>query len=775
MGHDAIAEAVALVLAAALIAYACFRIGLVPIVGFLVAGVVIGPHGVGLVRDQAMVDAAAEIGVMFLLFTIGIEFSLEKLGRIKRLIFGGGGLQVVSASLGMLALLALFGVDWRSGLFTGFLVALSSTAIVLKLLADRLETGSPHGQVALGLLIFQDLAVIVMVLLVPMLAGGGGSAAAIGSALGRAGAIIALVLIVARRVMPPVLEQVARTCSPELFLLSVIAICFGTAFLTNLAGVSLSLGAFLAGLVVSESRFSEHALGEILPLQILFSAAFFVSVGMLLDLAFLVTHLPLVLLAVLAVLLVKVVTTAGSVRLLGYPLPVAAASGLMLAQVGEFSFVLERAGRALGLSPAGLGSDGSQVFIAATVLLMVATPLLTALGVSFGRRVGDLEVARAERAAPETSAHAALENHVVVAGYGDAARRLVRVLHGSRIPYVITTLSPTGANEAEADGLPVLRGDATKLHTLQLAGVERAKLLVIADDDPGTARRIAAVARTVNPTMRILVRTPWVAEVEALAAVGVDRVVAEELESVVQLFTDVMRTYHIDGAEILGHEESIRRAGYAALRDLGRPGAPVAACTLGPDCLDRRTVLVRAGAPAAGQTLAALDLERRFAIRVESLRRGGAELDEPAGSTGVVAGDELRLAGSADAFAQVAPLFRVGTLSEAEAAALDTAAERRRVDTAQTVELHPAPDAACAHLDRINVVRPRTPGCEECLRDGTRWVHLRICMSCGHVGCCDSSPYKHASGHWHETQHPVMRSLEPGETWGWCFPEAVQL
>jgi CPA2 family monovalent cation:H+ antiporter-2 len=775
MGHDVIAEAVILVLAAAVIAYACFRIGLVPIVGFLVAGVVIGPHGLGLVKDQAMVDVAAEVGVMFLLYTIGIEFSLDKLARIKRLIFGGGGLQVVGTSLGMMGLLWLGGVEWRAGLFTGFLVALSSTAIVLKLLADRLETNSPHGQVALGLLIFQDLAVIVMVLLVPMLAGGGGSAGAIAWALAKAAAIIVVVLVFARRVMPLVLEQVARTCSPELFLLSVIAICFGTAFLTNLAGVSLSLGAFLAGLVVSESRFSEHALGEILPLQILFSAAFFVSVGMLLDLGFLFANLPLVLLAVAAVLLVKVLTTGISVLALGYPLPVAAASGLMLAQVGEFSFVLERAGRALGLTPAGLGADGSQVFIASTVLLMVATPLLTSLGVAFGRRVGRLEEERVAAAEPPTSPHAGLENHVIVAGYGEAARRLVRVLHGSHIPYIITTLSPAGANEAEADGLPVLRCDATKVHSLHLAGADHAKLLVIADDDPGTARRIAAVARTVNPTMRILVRTPYVAEVEALAEVGVDRVVAEELESVVQLFTDVMRTYQIDGSEILGHEETIRRAGYAALRSLGRPSEAVAECALGPDCLDRRTVLIRASAPAAGQALAALDLDARFALRVDALRRHATQFDNPDGAIVLEVGDELTLAGSAGAFAEAAPLFRVGTLSAAEAAAIDGAAERRRVDTNQSITLTPAADAACTHLDRINTVKPRTPGCEECLRDRTRWVHLRICMSCGHVGCCDSSPHKHATAHWHETQHPIMRSLEPGETWGWCFADEVEL
>src|SRR5581483_8077600 len=269
MEHDFLTESVTLVGAGAAIAYVCFRLGLIPIVGFLVAGVVIGPNALGLVRDQRLVDAAAEVGVMFLLFTIGIEFSLEKLARIKGLIFGGGTVQVVGTSLAVMGILVARGVAWQPALFTGFLVALSSTAIVLKLLADAGETNSPHGQVSLGLLIFQDLAVVVMVLLVPMLAGTGGSGVDVAWALAKAGAIIALVLVVARRIMPPLLELVAKTCSPELFLLTVIAICFGTATLTNLAGVSLSLGAFLAGLVVSESRFSEHAMSEILPLQIL--------------------------------------------------------------------------------------------------------------------------------------------------------------------------------------------------------------------------------------------------------------------------------------------------------------------------------------------------------------------------------------------------------------------------------------------------------------------------------------------------------------------------
>jgi monovalent cation:H+ antiporter-2, CPA2 family len=768
MAPSFLADAVALVLAGALIAYICFRLGLVPIVGFLVAGVLIGPNALGLVHDREVVDAAAEVGVMLLLFTIGIEFSLGRLAEMKAAIFAGGGLQVALATLGTLLLLQLFGVDWRSGLFTGFLVALSSTAIVLKLLADRNETNAPHGRIGLGILVFQDLAVVVMVLLVPMLAGTGGSSADIAWALAKAGAIIVAVLVIARRLMPAVLEQVARTCSPELFLLTVIAICFGTAFLTNLAGVSLSLGAFLAGLVVSESRFSQHALGEILPLQILFSATFFVSVGMLLDVGFLVSHLPLVLMGIAAVLLVKVLTTGAAVLAVGDRPPVAIAAALMLAQVGEFSFVLERAGRDVGLSPAGLGGAGSQAFIATTVVLMVLTPFLTAAGAAGARRASRRAPIPDEEVAGPALEGPGRENHVVVAGYGQAARRLVRVLDGSRIPFVITTLSPEGATEAAAEGLPVLLGDASRAHTLFLAGADRAKVLVVPDDDPAMAHRVTAVARTANPTMRIVVRTRYIAEMEPLRAAGADRVIAEELESVVQLFADVMRSYDLPPEEIERHEEAVRRGGYAALREEERPPSPLVECEIGPDCLTRRTVTVRAGAPADGLSV------ERLPLRVERLDRGAVQRATPPGAEVIRAGDELVLAGSADAFAQAAPLFRVGMLDPV-AMAEALADTRTVVDTERAVELHPQPGAGCTHLDQVNRVMPSARGCEDCLRIGDRWVHLRICMTCGHVGCCDSSPNRHATAHHHASRHPIIRSLEPGEDWGWCYPDAVTL
>jgi len=776
-------EAAALVVAGALVAYVCQRLRLVPIVGFLLAGVLIGPHALGLVRDQALVDAAAEVGVILLLFTIGIEFSLERLARIKRLIFAGGGLQVGLSAGATTGLLAAFGVGWRAALFTGFLVALSSTAIVLKVLADKGEAADEHGQVSLGLLIFQDLAIVVMVLLVPTLGGGaGGDGVGIVWALAKAGAIIAAVLLVARRVMPRVLESVARTCSPEIFLLTVIAVCFGTAYLTSLAGVSLSLGAFLAGLLVSESRFSEHAFSEILPLQILFSAAFFISVGMLLDVRFLVMNLPLVAAAVGLVLAVKFATTGGSVLALGYRAPVAAASGLALAQVGEFSFVLERAGRDAGLSPGGLGEVGSQTFIASTVVLMVLTPLLMQAGSRLARKMEDMRSLKGAEppAAGTAPAHGPdVEDHVIVAGYGQAARRLVRVLNGSRIPYVITTLSPEGANEAERDGHAVLRGDAARQRTLLLAGVERAKMVVVADDEPAVARRVAAVARTLNPTARILVRTRYMEEIGRLTEAGADRAVAEELESVVALFSDVLRGYRIPAEEIDAHEEAIRRGGYAALlRDRAEGEEPVAVCSAGPECFDTRTVTARAGSPLTSRPLSGLALDTEFGISVREVRRDGRALSGPLAELVPRPGDELVLEGPTEAFTHAAHLFRAvggetpGGGEEAEAESRASA----EVDTERVVALNlRGASPNCAHLGDVRPVLPSARGCEECLRAGDTWVHLRLCMTCGHVGCCDTSKNKHASKHYPATGHPIIKSLERGDDWAWCYPDGTYL
>ena len=774
-------EVVLLVAAAAGVAYACQRIGLVPIVGFLLAGVAIGPNALGLVRDPELIEAAAELGVLLLLFTIGIEFSLEKLARIQRLIFVGGGIQVGLVTAIVTGLCVAFGVDWRIGVYSGFLVALSSTAIVTKLLGDRGETGTPHGQGAVGLLIFQDLAIIVMVLLVPALAVAGGgepfSGLDLAVALGKAAAIIAFVLVVARRALPPLLEVVARACSPELFLLTIVAVCLGTAYLVGLAGVSIALGAFLAGLIVSQSRFSEHALSEILPLQILFSATFFVSVGLLLDLSYMLQNIGLVVGLIAAVLVIKLVTSFVAVRAVGRSAPVAAASALWLAQVGEFSFVLERAGREVGLSPLGMGEAGAQAFIASTVVLMALTPVVAPLGARLGQRIeraGDARAAEPE-AEPDAGAFADLENHVIVAGYGDAARHLVHILDGSGVPFAIVTLSPVAAREAEAEGRRVLRGDYARQHILEAVGLSRAKLLVVPDDRPAQAHRVTAVARALSPTVRIVACVPSMEAAEELVEAGADRAIATELEAVVGLFDDVLRSYQVAPDEILRHEEALRAGSYHAF-DADAMTSPAVECELDDDCFSTRTVTIRAGAPAAGRTLADLELDERL-LHVAALTHDGETAHEPDGGARLDAGDTVLIGGTPQAFIDAADLFRAPDAAPPAPPPLPAVTQQTAdwIDTSAPVTLRPDPKAECAHATTELVTTPGTQGCEECLEHGGKWVHLRVCMDCGHVGCCDSSPGKHATAHARETGHPVVRSIEPGETWGWCYQDEVML
>jgi CPA2 family monovalent cation:H+ antiporter-2 len=642
----------ALVVAAAVIGYLSARARVVPIVGFLVAGVLIGPAQLGVVDSSEAVEAAADIGVILLLFTIGIEFSLERLARVWTWIAVAGGLQLVLATGAGLGLTLAVGGGWRDGLFTGFLLALSSTAIVLKLLGERRETSAVRGRLALAVLIAQDLAVVAMVLVVPLLGptaeGEGSGGGALLWAVLTAVAVVVAVLVLARRVMPALLDVVARTCSPEVFLLAIVGVCFGTAYLTALAGVSVSLGAFLAGLVVSESRTSTQALAEVLPLQIVFSAVFFVSVGMLLDVGFMLANLPLVLGVAAAVLVLKTVTTAVAATAVRIRLRTAGATGLLLAQVGEFSFVLLTVGTAAGLAPLGLADDGAQVVVAATVLLMLATPQLAAAAARLDRSRG---------AAPGGAGSAATDredgaprDHVAIIGWGPTALELAATLRDRGVGVVMTTLNPDGAAQAEAAGHTVVRGDPTKGEILRVAGVPAARLAVVAEDDPEQAVRVVAAARAAT-TAPIVARPLGTVDVAGLADAGADHILDRD-----------------------------RLSGQALLR----------------------SVLAELGHPVAHP-------DRR----------------------------------------------------------------RTAVDTARVVRYTWPRGSGCDHGAASRPVLPQAPGCVGCLREGTEWVHLRTCLSCGYVGCCDSSPRRHARLHATAEEHPLVASAEPGESWAYCFVDEV--
>ncbi len=652
-------EVVALFVVSILIAYVCYRIRLVPIAGFLIAGVFIGPGALGLVSDTDLIYNLAEIGVILLLFTIGVEFSLEKLGRIRRFVVLGGALQVSIMVAIVTVVLVLFGVDWRLGVFTGFLVVLSSTAIVLRLLSEGVQMETPGGQVSLALLIFQDLAMVMMVLFVPALTGERGTLFDIAIILLKAAAIIAFVLVAARRAIPWLLEKLAQTRREELFLLAIVAVCLGTAWFTSLFGISLALGAFLAGLVVSESKFSGYALSEILPLRTVFNAIFFVSIGMLLDLSFLIEHPVMVLGVATSVLVLKVVVTGAAVMMLGYPVRVAAFSAFALAQICESSFVLERAGAAVGLTPAGLGGTGQQTFIAVAVVLMVLTPLLMKAGPEVGEwlsRTSLSRVGRKEKDVPESVLE--LENHVVVIGYGPAGRRVVSVLQAAGIPFVIVELNPQTLAELEAEGLPVLFGDAGRIQILEMAGIRQAKACAVVINDMAAVERVVELAHFLNPTLQIIVRVRFMSDADRVQRLGADVAVPEDLEASIRVLSHVLDAYLVSSEEVARLSGEIRRGDYDALRVTGRDRPLEGVTRLGDRGMQTRVVAVRSEALAAGKTLEDLALRKLYGLTVLAVRRNGSTIERPAGDFGIESGDRLVMVGSADQFAESGHLFR---------------------------------------------------------------------------------------------------------------------
>ena len=659
-------EVVALFVVAVLIAYLCYRIRLVPIAGFLLAGVLIGPGAFGLIEDTTLIYNLAEIGVILLLFTIGAEFSLEKLARIKRFVVIGGSIQAVLMVALVAILLATFGVVWQVGVFTGFLVVLSSTAIVLKMLNERAEIDTPGGQVALGLLIFQDLAMVMMVLFVPALSGERVSFVDIFIILGKVLLILTFVLVLARRAIPWLLEKIAQTRREELFLLTIVAVCFGTAWLTSLFGISLALGAFLAGLVVSESKYSGSALAEIMPLRTVFNAIFFVSIGMLLDLGFVIQNLALVVAVAFSVLLLKLVVTSGTVMLLGYPVRIATFSGFALAQICETSFVLERAGAAVGMTPAGMGGFGQQTFIAVAVILMVITPFLIQAGPRVGEWLSNTPLADRGREPVLPPRVAALENHVIVIGYGPAGRRLVRVMQTAGIPFLILELNPQTAKELEDQGLPVLYGDASRIHILELAGIERAKLCAIVINDPDAVERIVELAHFLNPTVQIIARVRFMSEAAGLQEIGADIVVPDELETSVRIFSHVLDAYMVPSEEIDKLSAIVRKGDYEALRATGEARPLRGAMELEQRGLQTRIITVRSQALAAGKSLSDLALRRLYGLTVVAVRRNGETVAGPDGAFTVEPGDRLVMMGSAAQFAQSGHLFRQGEVAEGE-------------------------------------------------------------------------------------------------------------
>ena len=603
------------------------RLKLPTVAGLLAAGALLGPHGLALVREVHAIELLSEVGVVLLLFTIGLEFSLTRLRDIFRQVALGGALQVgltVAVTAGVAVAL---GEPLRRGVFYGFVFALSSTAIVLRALGERRELDAPHGRFIVGTLIFQDLCVVPMVLIVPMLgqrAGAGGSAAlGVAVAMGKATAVVAATLLLARLAVPRVLAWVDASRSREVFLLAILGLCIGTAWLTSLAGLSLALGAFLGGMVVADTEFGHRAMGDILPLRDAFVSIFFVSLGMLFDVR-VVIQSPLLVLGLLGgFLAAKGLLATLAAMAMRFPSRVAWLAGVGLAQFGEFGFVLARLAQSHGVVDAA----AVRPLFAAGIASMFLTPLLVRAAphmLAGERLLAPLERLIGVRSIDEADqGKDALEGHVVIVGFGLAGRLAAEALTACAIPFVALELNAETVRRAKSEGLPVYYGDATSEEALGHAHLVRARLLVLLMNDPAAAVRVLDTARRVAPDVPVFMRTRYLLEREALVKAGASDVVAEEVEGAAEMLARVLRAMEQPRNVIDQRIERLRATTQASDRKATVP-RPALRDVRGLDELKIESARVEPGSPADGATLAGLDLRSRTGALVVGLRRAGA-------------------------------------------------------------------------------------------------------------------------------------------------------
>jgi CPA2 family monovalent cation:H+ antiporter-2 len=634
-------ELVILLAVSILIIFISHRIRLPSVVGFLLTGILIGPGGFSLVKDTETIDVLAEIGVVMLLFMIGLEFTLERLKRIQKNFWVGGGLQVLLTTTAALLILVGLKVPARDAVFYGFLISLSSTAVVLKILSDRGETDAPHGRISLGILIFQDMAIVPMIALVPVLANvrSASPSAILFRFLLSGGAIVA-VFAVARYLMPRVLHLVVGTRIREVFLFTSLFVCLGMAWLTSSLGLSLALGAFLAGVIISESEYSHQVVSDILPFKDVFNSLFFISIGMLLHTGIFWRSKLLVVGLVFSILGLKALIVILTVRILGYGSRIALLTGLALAQIGEFSFVLASVGRANGLLPENI----FQVFLASSILTILATPFLIQVSPSLAARMEKTFRWNGRALKTGDKPTRTLQDHVIIAGYGLNGRNLAHVLKEAGINYVILELNPETVKNALAEGEGIIFGDVSSRTILKEARIDRARSIVFAISDPATTRRGVRAARELNPNLFILVRTRYASEIDELYSLGANDVIPEEFETSIEIFTRVLDKYHVPPNIIDAQVKVLRGECYGLLRgtcEAVKPSGERIADFLSAGTAE--TFYVIKGSWPAGRTLRTIDLRKETGATVIAVVRGEKSFASPDADFTIEAGDTLVL------------------------------------------------------------------------------------------------------------------------------------
>ncbi len=632
-------------LIAVLLLIVLYRVKIPSVVAFLIAGFLAGPSGLGLITNEESISFFAELGVIFLLFTIGLEFSVSRILNSRRYVLIGGVVQVVSTILIWTALMHVTGMDVLHALFWGMLISLSSTAIVMKVLADRMEVDSPHGRATLGILIFQDLVVIPMVMVTPILAGTTDTNVSVLKLLIGSIVIISVVYVASRYVVPALLLHAARLKNREMFLFIVMGTCLMVAYLTSEFGLSMALGAFLAGIIISESEYSTHAMSSILPFRDLFTSFFFISIGMIFNLQFFV-HNPLIIgEMVLLVIAVKYATGTFASLLAGLAPRACVMTGFSLAQVGEFSFVLATTGTTIGFFP----QDSFQLFLDVSIVTMGCAPVLIGLSGKVAAPLSSpLSRFIPDRLYRDESVKEELSDHIIIVGYGLNGKNVARSADIAGVPYRIIEMNPDTVSEEKAKGKPIMFGDAAQGEVLRKAGIAKARVLVIVVNDPFSTQQIVQTARMLNPVIHIIVRTRYMGEVATLMELGADEVIPEEFETAVEIFTRILYTYLIPTSEIERLVSEIRAGGYQMLRSINTPSYTFENLrVLVPD-VEIRTIRIAGESPYVGKMLKETMIRSTYQVSIVAIRRGQQMIVSPGGDEVLCASDLVMVLGSPD-------------------------------------------------------------------------------------------------------------------------------
>lgn len=636
-------EAVVVLIAAIVVFTISHRLRLPVVTGFILTGILIGPGGFGFIRDTHNINVLAEIGVVMLLFTIGLEVSFGKLGALKKSFWLGGGLQVSLTSLLVIGGLRLFGLSFPELIFYGFLVSLSSTALVLKIYSDTGQLQSPHGNISLGILLFQDVSLVPMIVITQMLGQAGGlSWKVVLSRFFFSVLAVGALVAVGRHLMPRLLYLMIKTRVREIFLMTSLFLCLGMALLTSSLGLSLALGAFLAGIIISESEYGYQVAAEIMPFKDLFTSLFFISIGLLLNLQLAWSGKLIILALVLILIIGKALIVFFVVKIMKYPSQTALVSSLGLAQIGEFSFVLAGVGRTVGLIP----EEIFQVFIASSILTILATPFLIRVAPGLAERSNKLIGPKPRPKQEREDREEQRENHVVICGYGLNGRNIVRVLEETGIPYVVIELNPDTVRRAQREGKPMIFGDISSREVLKVAGIEKARMVVFVISDPRAIKAGIKAAREMNRDVYIIVRSRFVSEIDELYKLGANQVIPEEFETSIEIFARVLEEFRIPKNIINAQIKAIRSEGYGMLRGVPRMRRSLAKIDELLKAGTAETFLVSRDSPAAGKSLRELELRIKTGATIIAVVRGEKSVPSPSPDFRIMEGDILVLVAS---------------------------------------------------------------------------------------------------------------------------------